>query len=214
MAEGVVIHEVLVHPAAAVADRAGSPTLAPWVELKNTGSAPADVSRHFLSGDPNDLDPWRIPDVEGFGVIPPGGYLLVFADDRPDLGVDHGSFLLAAGPGSIALSGPSLEVLDRHDYGPQAMGVSEGRAPDGSGAFAFLEAPTPRGENAGPAQSDGGSSMDGGVADASPSDGGGALDASYDDGGRGDGGDAGGSDGGRARPPLRRLLRGGEALAR
>ena len=85
-------------------------------------------------------------------MIPPGGYLLVWADnqpvlnapDRPDL---HVNFQLSAKGEAIGLFAPDGTPIDTVTFGPQTTDVSEGRCPDGGPNRIQQLQPTPRGSN-------------------------------------------------------------------
>jgi hypothetical protein len=132
---------VMVDPADADADD--------WIELFNLGVAAADLSGFHLSDDLSDRTRWRMP--EGT-VIPPGGYLLIWADGEPaQNGADlHAGFQLSRDGESIGLFAPDGSLIDSVTFGLQVDDLSQGRSPDGVGSIAFLTAPTPRGPNASP----------------------------------------------------------------
>lgn len=160
-ARDVVLNELLVLPTSPLADAEGDLVTLPWVELKNTGAVPVDLSDHYLSDDP--ADPTQSP-LGGLAVLQPGDHFVVFGNSEPVNGLYHGTFRLEAGGGTLLFASPAGEILQRYDYGAQAPGVSEGRSPDGDGPFVPQGAATPRAANLGPP--DAGSSDDGGAMDA------------------------------------------------
>ncbi|HYT60697.1 MAG TPA: putative Ig domain-containing protein, partial [Haliangiales bacterium] len=85
--------------------------------------------------------------------IPPGGFLLVWADDdtgqnttnTPDLHVD---FKLSQSGEGIWFFAPNGTNVDGVTFGPQTSDVSQGRWPDGnSGQYYFMLRPTPAAPN-------------------------------------------------------------------
>ena len=123
-----------------------------WFELYNAGTNSVDLGGYFLTDDLSSRMKFRIP-TNGQYVIPPGGFLLVWADEegsqnapsRPDL---HASFQLSRGGESIALFAPDARTLiDSVTFGEQTNNVSQGRFPDGTGNISFLTTWTPRGPN-------------------------------------------------------------------
>jgi hypothetical protein len=91
--------------------------------------------------------------ANGQYVLPPGGFLLVWADNepeqndptRPDLHVD---FALGKGLERILLYGPDgRSLIDRVDFTNQVDDISEGRFPDGTPNIVRLGRTTPRGAN-------------------------------------------------------------------
>lgn len=122
-----------------------------WFELYNAGDEPADLGGYFLTDDLDRPDQYRIPD-NGQYVIPPRGFLLVWADnepgqnspDRPEL---HVNFALGRNGEAIGLYAPDLAPVDTVTFGPQSTDVSEGRYPDGAALVRALALPTPGAPN-------------------------------------------------------------------
>lgn len=117
-----------------------------WFELYNASTNPADLGGFYLTDNFLDRFKHRIPNG---CTIPPGGYLLVWADGRntngtPDL---HVSFKMNKDGESLGLYGADGNPVDFVFYGPQSPNVSEGRYPDGPGARYFMPTPTPRAAN-------------------------------------------------------------------
>lgn len=121
-----------------------------WFELYNADSEPADLSGFFLSDDPD--NPNRYPIPNGY-VIPPKGFLLVWADGQPEQNDGeadlHVNFKLSRNGESIGLYGPDGGAVDSVQFGPQTADVAEGRSPDGAGgSFVLLPNPSPGTSNA------------------------------------------------------------------
>ena len=106
----------------------------PWIELINTGPEPAFLDGWQLTDSYAQLKKWAFP---AGTVVPPRGFLLVFADGEPDEGSaaePHTSFRLPAGTGSIALSrtvSGAAEVADYVDYSGLKANESIASRPDG-----------------------------------------------------------------------------------
>jgi hypothetical protein len=137
-----------------LADPADAPTLAfdDWFELHNPGATAVDLGGYWLTDNLNAPRGYQIPD-NGQYVIPPGGFLLVWADNapaqnsavRPDL---HVSFQLAREGEAIGLFAPNGSTLiDAVTFGAQTNDLSEGRFADGAATRYFMITPTPRGPN-------------------------------------------------------------------
>ena len=117
--------------------------------LFNAGTEPVDLTDYLLTDDLTNPSKFRIP--PGY-VIPPGGFLLVWADEetgqnqsnRVDL---HVNFKLSVGGESIRLSAPDGALVDSVTFGQQTNDVSQGRFADGAAAIYFMPTPTPRGPN-------------------------------------------------------------------
>jgi hypothetical protein len=116
-----------------------------WFELYNYGTAPVNLAGAFLTDEPANKFKFLIPD--GY-VIPPGGYLLAWADKNSSDGQAdlHVNFALAKSGGSIALYTPDGVQADLVAFGAQTTDVSQGRFPDGSANIVYMP-PTPRGPN-------------------------------------------------------------------
>jgi hypothetical protein len=99
-----------------------------WVELKNTGATPLDISGWaFIDGDPTHT-PFTLPTGS---VIVPGGYFVI---EEAQFGFGLGS----ADSANLAnAAGPVVS----HSWAAHAL-VSWGRCPDGTGAFADTIAST------------------------------------------------------------------------
>jgi hypothetical protein len=123
-----------------------------WFEIHNPNNAPADLSGFFLTDNLSNPDQFQVPPGT---IIPPHGFLLVWADGRPSLNTNtdpalHVGFKLEQNGESIGLFGSDGVLVDAVTFGPQYSDISEGRYPDGPAAqwIAVLTAPTPRAPNA------------------------------------------------------------------
>jgi hypothetical protein len=120
-----------------------------WFELYNAGPGPADLTGCFLTDTFTNRTQFAVP--PGY-VIPPGGYLLVWADNEPgqnptnfaDL---HVNFRLNNDGEVIALYAPDGSLLDAVTFLGQTNNVSEGRFPNGSTNRYFFANPSPRTAN-------------------------------------------------------------------
>lgn len=98
---------------------------ADWVELFNrAGDAPVALQDIYF-GTTN-----AICQVRSLSFIAPGGFLQLFADEKP--GPAHLDLKLPASGGSNYLYDATGALVDAVGYGPQIEGVSEGRLPDGA----------------------------------------------------------------------------------
>ena len=117
-----------------------------WFELYNPSSAPSDLAGYYLTDNLTNRFQFKIP--PGY-VIPPGGFLLVWADNqssqnnsnRIDL---HVNFSLRQAGEAIGLFAADGTAMDTLVFGSQTNNVSEGRFPDGTGARVFMLLATPR----------------------------------------------------------------------
>jgi hypothetical protein len=124
-----------------------------WIELFNRGNEAAVLSGYVLSDDSTDLSAYSLPDT----VIPPGGYLLIWADDEPSQGALHAPFKLSAFDGDeIILSTRDGIIIDRIQFFPRnnnpvarVPGTSYGRIADGANRWDQQKTPTPGASNSG-----------------------------------------------------------------
>ena len=90
--------------------------------------------------------------TNGQYTIPPGGYLLIWADNeaaqnatnRADL---HASFGLSKSGEAIGIFSASGTTIDAITFGAQTNDVSQGRFPDGAAGLFFMPTRTPRTNN-------------------------------------------------------------------
>jgi hypothetical protein len=123
-----------------------------WIELYNAGTNTVDLAGFYLTDRlTNSLSSmFRIP---GGYPVPPGGFLLVWADNETQQNVAtnrdlHANFALSRDGEQIGLFDPNGVLIDGFTFGPQTNDVSFGRYPDGvtPQLYAMLD-PTPRGQN-------------------------------------------------------------------
>ena len=120
-----------------------------WLEIYNPTGGTVNLTNWRLSDTLTNPAKYIIP--SGYS-IPPGGRLLVWADNEvvqntatnPQL---HAPFKLSASGGAILLSAPDGTRIDQVSFGPQVSDRSEGRYPDGAAAKVTLTLPTPDAAN-------------------------------------------------------------------
>jgi hypothetical protein len=118
-----------------------------WLELYNPNFALVDVSGFYLTDKLAVKNLWQIP---AGTVLPPNGFLLVWADGGLTGEFDHDlhvPFNLPKSGGSIGLFSPAGDLVDSVTFGPQEADVSQGRWPDGASDIFALTVPTPKGSN-------------------------------------------------------------------
>ncbi len=122
-----------------------------WFELYNPGSLPVDLGGYFLTDVLTNKFKFEVPN-NGHYIVPPGGYLLVWADNesnqnttnRADL---HVEFALAGGGEAIGLFAADGTQIDAVTFLAQTSDLSEGRFPNGAAAIFDMATPTPRAAN-------------------------------------------------------------------
>lgn len=146
----VIINEWMADNAGIVIDPADQDS-EDWFEIKNLSESSVNLSGYFLSDTAINPLKFQIPTDRSF-VVPPHGYLLVWADNESwqnsfnssDL---HTNFKLASAGGIIGLYAADGLKIDKVAYGVQTNDVSEGRSPTNTVNRIFMFAPTPGGEN-------------------------------------------------------------------
>ncbi|HEY5910515.1 MAG TPA: lamin tail domain-containing protein, partial [Verrucomicrobiae bacterium] len=147
----VAINEWMADNTATLADPADN-DYEDWFELYNYGSSAVDLYDYYLSDSLTNRTQYH---VTGHYLIPPHGYLLVWADgetgqnstNRPDL---HVNFKLDKAGEAIGLYDRDGTPIDYVAFGPQSADLSMGRYPDGGSTIAFLPLATPRTNNLAP----------------------------------------------------------------
>src|SRR6266545_1620201 len=123
-----------------------------WFELYNAGTSAVDLGGYWLTDNLGHPTGYQIP-ANGQYVIPPGGFLLVWADGessqnssaRPDL---HAGFSLRAAGEAIGLYSPNgFTEIDSVSFTAQTTDRTWGRFADGSSVIYTNMVPTPRGPN-------------------------------------------------------------------
>lgn len=135
----IVVNEFLALNHNGLRDEAGE--LEDWIELANVSNAPVVVSGMYLTDRLANPTKWQIP--SGW-TLPPGGKLLVWADEDGTQGPLHANFRLAAAGEEIAVvDTDGTTFLDQLQFGAQVADVSTGRFSDGSTHWCTLLEPTP-----------------------------------------------------------------------
>ncbi len=116
-----------------------------WIELCNAGQHDAHLEGYFITDNPEQPFKQMLPTE---AVVPAGGFLLLWADNEPAQGPLHLAFGLSKDGESVYLSDPNGNLLDGIDYGAPTVTCAQcdysyARFPDGSGAFAWCDKPTP-----------------------------------------------------------------------
>lgn len=121
-----------------------------WIELYNAGPSPVDLASYRLTDNLTNSTQFVIP--PGY-VLPPGGFLLVWADGEPAQNATrngdlHTNFRLSGDGEQIGLFDPNGQLLDGLSFGPQTANLSVGRYPDGLGEpTTVFQVATPRSPN-------------------------------------------------------------------
>ncbi len=119
-----------------------------WIELYNPNADTIDIAGFYITDNIQTPFKHRIPDGSHLTKIPPGGFLLLWADNQPEQGPLHLSFKLSAsGEAVIVFSPDSYVPVDSVSFGEQTDDISYGRYPDGNINWIFFDRPTPGASN-------------------------------------------------------------------
>jgi len=116
-----------------------------WIELYNAGSAEIDLQGLYLTDDLTDPTQHAITQTL---TIPANGYLLLYADNDTDQGINHLGFKLGASGEDLAIfNTDGATLIDSYTFGEQTTDISEGRCPDGGDTWIFFSSSTPGASN-------------------------------------------------------------------
>ncbi|MBU6401031.1 MAG: lamin tail domain-containing protein, partial [Verrucomicrobia bacterium] len=124
-----------------------------WFELYNAETNTVDLTDYTLTDDPGNPARFVVPPG---AILPPNGFLLVWADNATVTGAApgdlHVNFKLAKAGSFLGLFAPDGSAVDMVRFGSQTADVSEGRSPDGAPPpFQFMNTATPGASNYAPA---------------------------------------------------------------
>jgi hypothetical protein len=136
----VTFNELMVNNRSTLGDEAGE--YDSWIEIYNSGCHVVNLAGLYLSDTASTPIRWKFPSVE----VPPGGFVIVWADGEENQGELHTNFKLSSNGGSILLFDRDANFntpLDAFRFGKQTADVSLGRHPNGNGPWDILRTPTP-----------------------------------------------------------------------
>jgi len=111
-----------------------------WIELYNATSNPLNLFGLYMTDSYTNLTKFSFPENS---VIPPHGYLMVWADeDNTTTGDLHCNFKLSVNGESLLISNAAGNILDSISFGAQAADRSMARCPNGTGPFVFDYSPS------------------------------------------------------------------------
>ena len=121
----IVINEVMTANFSTVTNAAGY--LCDWVELKNVGSSPADLSGCYLSDDPDDRSLFRIDNL----ILQPGDTALILCSGA-EAAPGEASFSMKKSGCTLMLTGPAGNILTQLDVPALEDDRSWALNPDGT----------------------------------------------------------------------------------
>ncbi|MEA1896475.1 MAG: CotH kinase family protein [Bacteroidota bacterium] len=118
-----------------------------WIEIYNDGDQTENIGGLYITDDLTNPKLYRIPlsDLSATSV-PPKGFIVLYADGKPELGVLHLNMELNFSGEQIGLVEEIAHEVVVHDslsYQAQIMDVSFGRYLDGTNNRIYMETPSP-----------------------------------------------------------------------
>lgn len=141
----LVINEFMAFNTSCCADTdSGTPEFDDWIEIYNKGAVPVNLAGMYVSDDKANPFKHKIPsDNASLTTIPPGGYLVLWADNTQSQGSLHVEFALANAGEDVALFYIDGRAIDTYTFGAQIENVSFGRTTNGASTWKTFTAPTP-----------------------------------------------------------------------
>ena len=120
----------------------GRPEFDDWIEIHNPGDRPVDIGGMYFSQHKNSPLGHQIPKgVSEQTTIPPGGYLIIWADGDAEQGALHLRFKLSHRGEFLGLYNSDGRTIDTLQFTPQSENASYGRSEGGS--WKVFTTPTP-----------------------------------------------------------------------
>jgi hypothetical protein len=105
-----------------------------WIEIFNSSNAAIDLAGYYLTDDLKATQYWKILSTQAQNTtIPAKGFLLLYADEKPEKGANHLGFKLnQQGEKIFLLYKDGITILDSITYPVQFRDVSYSRITDSS----------------------------------------------------------------------------------
>ena len=120
-----------------------------WVELHNPTASPIDIAGYFMTDRLDRPMKWQVPSTAGDStIIPPGGFVVLFADEDGSQGWNHMNFKLSSLGEPLALRSPDGFSVADSVFMPSLMqDRSWGRQFDAHPDWIEFFIPTPNASN-------------------------------------------------------------------
>ena len=120
-----------------------------WVELHNPTASPIDIAGYFMTDRLDRPMKWQVPSTAGDStIIPPGGFVVLFADEDGSQGWNHMNFKLSSLGEPLALRSPDGFSVADSVFMPSVMqDRSWGRQFDAHPDWVEFFIPTPNASN-------------------------------------------------------------------
>lgn len=141
----LVINEFMAFNTSCCPDNdSGTPEFDDWIEIYNKGTVAINIAGMYLSDNKANPFQHKIPtDNATLTTIPPGGYLILWADNTQGQGPLHLEFALANAGEDVALFYIDGRMIDSYSFPAQNENTSMGRTTDGAATWKAFSTPTP-----------------------------------------------------------------------
>jgi hypothetical protein len=116
-----------------------------WFEIHNFGSEAVDLGGFYLTDRLDRPMKWRVPtDIPDSTLLPPGGFVVFFADEDESQGWNHTNFRLSNNGEHLALRSPDgFSVVDSLNFDLVWANFSYGRLTDSATPWVTFSSTTP-----------------------------------------------------------------------
>lgn len=119
-----------------------------WIEIYNPNNFAVDLAGMYISDDKDNFLRYQFPTGSPLTVIPPRGFVLIWADNQSEQGPLHTNFAVSASGETIILTySDGFTVIDSISFGAQVQNISYGREEDGGSDWITFNTPTPNSTN-------------------------------------------------------------------
>lgn len=143
------INEFMANNTACCPDgTASNPEFDDWIEIYNAGDIAVNLGGMYFSQNKKKPLKHLVPQSNpALTTIPPGGYLLIWADGDASQGILHLNFKLDQDGEFLGLYNKDGRKIDSYKFGKQLPNVSFGREKDGAASWKDFSKPTPGATN-------------------------------------------------------------------
>jgi hypothetical protein len=119
-----------------------------WIEIYNPNDFAVDLAGMYISDDLDNITRYQFPSGSATTIIPPKGYILIWADNQSEQGPLHTNFAVSASGENIILTfTDGFTIMDSISFGAQLQNISYGREEDGGIPWVSFNNPTPNASN-------------------------------------------------------------------
>ena len=136
-----IINEILASNLNYISDNYGD--YDDLIEIYNPTNSEINLSGYYISDSYDNLTKWIFPLNNSQFILPPDGYIKLWADGEIDEGPDHLSFSLNKNGESVILTSPDgSTIIDHKDFDYQMTNVSYGRDSQNNDNWIYFINPT------------------------------------------------------------------------